>query len=223
MSLKEEEIQRLIQSGGTSEPNVTLLSDEEVLKYAPKSYEASKVKLKHGIGDFSDKFHTYEGDLIILGLFGFPIIIGIIVLSPIIGLFIFISVIVFLVYWFFIHDFTSEEYVRGLDEDLLKLFESKEKIAREMIEKKFPAPQLTNSKFNGVLDTCKCVVEEQIEILSVLTPTDKSKYELNSRKELVRQLIEKVDDLSNELALSDDGFDDVVSEMDDLIHSVKDY
>lgn len=57
----------------------------------------------------------------------------------------------------------------------------------------------------------------------MVNPTDKSKYELNFRKELVRQLIGKVDDLSNELALSDDGFEDVVSEMDDLIHSVKDY
>ncbi len=41
------------------------------------------------------------------------------------------------------------------NDDLLLLFKSKEKIAREMIEKRFPAPQITNTKFNAVLDIVK--------------------------------------------------------------------
>ena len=93
-----------------------------------------------------------------------------------------------------------------------------------MIEKRFPAPQLTNTKFNAVLDNCKEVVESQIEILNALTPTDKTKYEIDSRKKLIKQLIGKVDDLTNELILSEENnIEEVIDEMDNLISSVKEY
>ena len=71
-----------------------------------------------------------------------------------------------------------------------------------MIEKKFPAPQMTNTKFNSVLDNCKDVVESQIEILNALTPTEKTKHEINSRKKLIKQVISKIDDLRQCLKLS---------------------
>ena len=109
-------------------------------------------------------------------------------------------------------------------EDLLLLFESKEKIAREMIERRFPAPQMTNTKFNSVLDNCKEVVESQINILNALTPTDKTKYEIASRKKLIKELISKVDDLTNELILSEENnIEEVIDDMDGLINSIKDY
>ena len=117
-----------------------------------------------------------------------------------------------------------EEPNAPTNDDLLLLFESKEKIAREMIEKKFPAPQMTNTKFNAVLDNCKDVVESQIEILNSLTPTEKTKYEIESRKKLIKQVISKIDDLTNELILSEDSnLEDVIEDMDELISSVKDY
>ena len=92
------------------------------------------------------------------------------------------------VYARYIKDYTESQYKQTLKEEktapkenlsdvdnLFLLFGSKEKIAREMIEKKFPAPQLTNSKFNVVLDNCRNVVESQIEIINALTPTEKTK------------------------------------------------
>ena len=117
----------------------------------------------------------------------------------------------------------KEEKLSETD-DLFLLFESKEKIAREMIEKKFPAPQLTNSKFNAVLDNCRNVVESQIEVLNALTPTEKTKHEIDSRKKLIKQLISKIDDLTNELILSEENnIEDVIEDMDNLINSVKEY
>lgn len=117
----------------------------------------------------------------------------------------------------------KEEKLSETD-DLFLLFESKEKIAREMIEKKFPAPQLTNSKFNAVLDNCRDVVESQIEVLNALTPTEKTKPEIDSRKKLIKQLISKIDDLTNELILSEENnIEDVIEDMDNLINSVKEY
>ena len=93
-----------------------------------------------------------------------------------------------------------------------------------MIERRFPAPQMTNTKFNATLDNCKDVVESQIEILNAITPTDKTKYEINSRKKLIKQVIGKVDDLTNELILSEENnLENVIEEMDVLIGTVKDY
>ena len=137
----------------------------------------------------------------------------------------------------YIKDYTEPQYKQTLKEEktapkenlsdvdnLFLLFESKEKIAREMIEKKFPAPQLTNSKFNAVLDNCRNVVESQIEIINALTPTEKTKPEIDSRKKLIKKLISKIDDLTNELILSEENnIEDVIDDMDILINSVKDY
>lgn len=80
---------------------------------------------------------------------------------------------------------------------------------------------ITNTKFNAVLDNCKEVVESQIEILNALTPTEKTKYEIASRKKLIKELIGKVDDLTNELILSEENnIEDVIDDMDNLINSV---
>lgn len=93
-----------------------------------------------------------------------------------------------------------------------------------MIEKRFPAPQITNSKFNEVLNNAKEVVKSQVEILNALTPTEKTKYEIESRENSIKQLISKIDDLTNELILSEkNNFEEVIEEVNSLINSVKEY
>ena len=68
------------------------------------------------------------------------------------------------------------------------------------------------------------VVEAQIKTLNALTPTEKTAYEIESRKKLIKQVINKVDDLTNELILSEpSNIENVIEDMDDLIKSVKDY
>lgn len=145
--------------------------------------------------------------------------------------------IVSYVYVMYIKDYTEPQYKQAIKKEkvtveeklsdidnLFLLFESKEKVSREMIEKKFPAPQLTNSKFNAVLDNCRNVVESQIEVLNALTPTEKTKPEIDSRKKLIKQIINKIDDLTNELILSEENnMEEVVEDMDSLINSVKEY
>ncbi len=75
-----------------------------------------------------------------------------------------------------------------------------------------------------MLDNCKEVVESQIKSLNALTPTEKTKYEINSRKKLIKEIISKIDDLTNELILSEDSnLEDVIEQMDELIGSVKEY
>ena len=79
---------------------------------------------------------------------------------------------------------------------------------------------MTNTKFNTILDNCKEVVESQIKILNALTPTEKTILEINSRK----KLINKIDDLTNELILSENNdIEKIIEKMDNLINTVKDY
>lgn len=209
-----------------------ILTDDEILIYAGESKEASRIRLKRGQGNFNDKLRIYETYLLIEFLIFLP---GFTLIAFSFWLWIALVVIslAILIYLLFIKDYKEVTTESGTkvekpketsNDDLFLLFESKEKIAREMIEKRFPAPQLTNTKFNAVLDNCKEVVESQIEILNALTPTDKTKYEIDSRKKLIKQLIGKVDDLTNELILSEENnIEDVIEDMDNLISSVKEY
>lgn len=226
------------------EPKPGLLSDDEILIYAPESKEASRIRLKRGIGTQTDKT-SVNGDLIyiisistiFLFIFGMTALIIDNLIIRLLFALILIFIIVSYVYTMYIKNYTESQYQKTLKEeklspkknlsdadDLFLLFESKEKIARKMIEKKFPSPQLTNSKFNGVLDNCKNVVESQIEIINALTPTEKTKPEIDSRKKLIKNLIGKLDDLTNELILSEENnIEYVIDEMDNLISSVKEY
>lgn len=218
------------------EPKKGILSDDEILVYAGESQEASRIRLKRGEGTFNDKVAVYD-HYIVVEFFIFLPGIMLCVLSFWLWISIVIIFTLILFYLLFIRDHSELTNVKPINDvleiksednkdfnDLLLLFESKEKIAREMIEKRFPSPQLTNSKFNGVLDKCKEVVESQVEILNSLTPTDKTKYEISSRKKLIKQVISKVDDLTNELILSEESnIEDVIEDMDNLINSVKEY
>ena len=234
------------------EPKPKILSDEEILMYAPESKTAAEIRLKRGIGSKSDKRHVNENMYNNIFLIGFLILfpLGLFVFNPtfsnllghILFFLIIILMIIYYIYQMYIKDYTEAKYKQETqnkeqknikndkktesttNNDLLLLFESKEKIAREMIEKRFPAPQMTNTKFNAVLDNCKEVVESQIENLNALTPTEKTKYEIESRKKLIKQVISKIDDLTNELILSEESnLTVVVEEMDTLINSIKDY
>lgn len=165
----------------------------------------------------------------------FPLELFLLLYNYYIGIFVLLIFIIGVIYFLFIHNFKDKNINETVEvpevekklsnnEELELLFQAKEKIAREMIERRFPAPQITNTKFNGVLDNCKEVVESQIQILNALTPTEKTKYEIASRKKLIKQLIGKVDDLTNELILSEENnIEDVIDEMDNLISSVKEY
>ena len=245
--LRENEIKRLTDSLGSEEPVKGILTDDEILKYAGDSIEASRIRLKRGVGTFQDKERLHGDDIFIIEFFSWMVIMpctGVVAflwdvfVAKILFVLFLIILLGYPIYVLYIKDYVEPKYKdvsepeekqieepkASTNDDLFLLFESKEKIAREMIERRFPAPQLTNTKFNSVLDSCKEVVESQVEILNAITPTDKTKYEIASRKKLIKQVISKVDDLTNELILSEESnLEDVIDEMDNLINSVKDY
>lgn len=249
--IRENEIKRLTESLGQDEPVKGILTDDEILRYAGDSIAASEIRLKRGSNDFHDKMKIHEATLGIMWIFGLmPVGMCVAVAAFLMDIFaakiLFVLLILFLtgytIYYLYIKDYTEPQYktvnsnnhisspeiiedtkISDID-DLLLLFESKEKIAREMIERKFPSPQITNTKFNSALNNCKEVVESQIEILNSITPTEKTKHEIDSRKKLIKQVISKIDDLTNELILSEESkLEEVIEDMDKLIGTVKDY
>lgn len=248
--LRENEIKRLTDSLGKEEPVKGILTDDEILKYAGNSVSAAEIRLKRGIGSQSDKslvnddFWAVEifSWMVIMPCTGVVAFLWDIFVAKILFVLFLIILIGYPIYFLYIKDYVEPEYKQitqnegetlletieepklSTNDDLLLLFESKEKIAREMIERRFPSPQMTNTKFNAVLDNCKNVVESQIEVLNALTPTEKTKYEIDSRKKLIKQLISKIDDLTNELILSEENnMEEVIEDMDSLINSVKEY
>ena len=157
------------------------MADEEILNYAPNSNEASKVRLRLGKGDLSDKLQLYGLTIFMIGFMViFPLELFLLLYNYYIGIFVLLIFIFGVIYFLFIHNFKDKNIKETVEvpevekklsnnDELELLFQAKEKIAREMIERRFPAPQITNTKFNGVLDNCKEVVESQIQILNALT------------------------------------------------------
>ena len=119
--------------------------------------------------------------------------------------------------------------------DLKQLYEVKEKVAIDMIEKRFSPTEMTYEKFMSTLKSCSNLFYEQAEsTLNIINfSTDNSpkvEYEIKNRIDVLKLIIEKVDELTNELVLNMSSLDSdsdeiryLVEDMEKLIKSVKDY
>ena len=111
--------------------------------------------------------------------------------------------------------------------------EKKEKVAREVIEKKFTPPQITYTRFISMVDKSSEVFakesESALNILHLATEdSPRIDRELDSKIGIMESIIDKIDDLTNELILSmdsskDGDVDNLIEDMEGLISSVKDY
>ena len=112
-------------------------------------------------------------------------------------------------------------------------FQSKEKNMRNLIEKCFPAPQITNIKFNHLVDQCSETFYNKIKSIMTIIDTandysPKLENEIKSDIEDLKQIISKINSLHEELLIhmsetDNENFDNLLEEMDMLINSVKDY
>lgn len=112
-------------------------------------------------------------------------------------------------------------------------FKTKEKHVSELIEKRFAPPQLTYTKFMGVVDKSKELFNHQsdsaltmINLASEYSP--KIENEIKAKINVLNTIIDKLDDLTNELVLTmessnDEEVNELFDNINDLIHSVKDY
>ena len=119
--------------------------------------------------------------------------------------------------------------------NLKQLYEVKEKVAIDMIEKRFSPTEMTYEKFMSTLRSCSNLFYEQVEsTLNIINfssdNSPKVEYEIKNRIDILKLIIEKVDELTNELVLNmgslDSDSDEIrylVEDMEKLIKSVKDY
>lgn len=124
------------------------------------------------------------------------------------------------------------DYQLTLDE-LNSRFRTKDEHVRDLIEKRFEPPQLTYTRFIGIVDKSAEVFKKNSDSCHTMITLadDYSKRiadEIESKIGVLNSIIERTDDLINELVLNEEDsqksdVEDLITEMDNLISSVKDY
>lgn len=274
--IKKEEILRLTNSNRhwwnqkRLEPKKGILTDDEILKYAGDSVTASEIRLKRGMGSFSDKTAVNESNrILVLGwlvavYLGFFLMLKILSnelsLTSIIFLIFFFILLVGMVYYtvylFHLKDYTSFEYKEKLNEkegynrhinesyeynsyketvlDLEELYKVKEKLAIDLIEKRFYSESMTYDRFISTIHGSRDAFYNTLNLIfSIIeiNPDDNLtvRKELETKISILKAIIGKVDELTNELVINlsksevDNDVKELLDDMELLIDSVKDY
>ena len=121
-------------------------------------------------------------------------------------------------------------------EDLKSLYDAKEKIAKDLIEKRFEPPQITYDRFTSTVDKCTELFNNQVDVaLNVINlateHTPEIDQEIESKIDVLKSIIEKIDSLTNELIVnigeskseSDNSVKNLLEDMENLIDSVDEY
>ena len=106
-------------------------------------------------------------------------------------------------------------------------------LRRKLIKQRFEPPQLTYTRFIAVVDKSEELFNREYDsAMNLIRLGDenspKIEAEIKSKIEVLKSIIQKIDDLSNELVLAMDSSDDhdvdnLIGDMENLIKSVKDY
>ena len=254
------------------EPREGILTEDEILQYAPKSKAASKIRLKRGLGNNNDVLLVHESLPWILGIF-YMILICIAVpvffsgnrLVMLLLLVLFIVPLIYLYRIFnlnayqntgkrrFIPKSKREETVVQEDpvvedigveslkryekkvNNLKVVFEVKEEVVRDLIEKRFAPPQLTYDKFINIVDSAHKLFYRQADAASSIInlaaeDTPRVQDEIESKISSMNTIIDQIERLTNELVINisnetgaSEDVANLLDDMENLIDSVKDY
>ena len=253
------------------EPKASILTDDEVLQYAPESKYASKIKLKRGSGGISDLIMANNSIPWILGICYIIIVCLAIPFSywgSKITLFVLLVLSILpLIYLYLITkpdhyakietkrqgkavsqnssispvhalEGTGLESLKGYGKEIdnLKvLFDVKEGVVKDLIQKRFAPPQITYDRFMGVINSShKLFYAQRESALNIINlaadDTPRIEGELKSKIANMKAIISQIEDLTNELVINisdDDGASEEVKnlleEMEKLTGSVKEY
>ena len=115
------------------------------------------------------------------------------------------------------------------------LFNVREEVVRELIEKRFEPPQITYDKFISSIDHCHKLFYVQSDaaqniINLAAEDTPRVQEEIKGKIDAMKKIINQIEDLTNELVInisssneSTDEVKNLLDDMENLIESVKDY
>lgn len=129
---------------------------------------------------------------------------------------------------------SSFEHYGETIEDLEELYKVKEKLAIDLIEKRFSSESMTYDRFISVIHSSRDAFYNNLNsIFSIIeiNPEDNLmvRKELETKISILKAIIGKVDELTNELVINlsqsevDDDVKNLLDDMELLIDSVKDY
>lgn len=132
----------------------------------------------------------------------------------------------------------SFEIYEKKSKDLEKLYQIKEKTVLEVLGKNFKESSITYERFSSIVENCKMLFYEHIQkIFTIIELSDENNPKINNQLEneiqILKIIIEKLDELTNELVLNlsstnndledDEELNNLLDDLKELIDSVKDY
>lgn len=127
-----------------------------------------------------------------------------------------------------------KEYQNEIN-NLKVIFEVKEDVVRQLIEKRFAPPQITYDKFMNMIDKCNKLFYAQADKASDIInlaaeDTPRIRLEIENKIDAMKRIIDQIEDLTNELVINISSDSDsqeevhvLLDDMENLIGSVKDY
>ena len=124
-----------------------------------------------------------------------------------------------------------DEIIDNLEKD----YDLKQKRATELVEKLFDPRHMAYNKFSSSINKSNQLFANQLEVTKKMVELDTDNNELvekeiDSKIKILETFIDKMEDLINELVIhissnkkDNDDINNLFDDMDDLIHSVKDY
>ena len=124
-----------------------------------------------------------------------------------------------------------DEIINNLEND----YNLKQKRARELVEKQFDPSHMAYNKFSSSINKSNQLFANQLDVTRKMVELDTDNNELvekeiDSKIKTLETFIDKMEDLINELVIhlssnkdDNDDINNLFNDMDDLIHSVKDY
>lgn len=264
------------------EPREGILSDDEIMQYAPDSKAAAKIRLSRGLGNMDDVFLIHESLPWILGFYyviliaiAIPILFYRNLFFSLIVLILFIAPLLYAYRAFNIKSYyksnrksaskdkktssnahgdkkeednarvnieveeqsgleSLKEYLTEIN-NLKILFEVKEEVVKQLIEKRFEPPQITYDKFMNMIESCNKLFYSQADTASNIIDlaaddTPRIREEIESKIDAMKTIINQIEDLTNELVInissdsqSENEVQVLLDDMENLIGSVKDY
>ena len=123
----------------------------------------------------------------------------------------------------------------GIISNLEKEYDLKQRRATELVEKQFEPGNMAYNKFTSSIKKSNQLFANQLDVTKKMVELDTDNNELVEREidgkiKTLQAFIDKMEDLINELVIhistnkkDNDDINNLFNDMDDLIHSVKDY